>query len=246
MALHSPAHSTPLSSPSGCLQNTNLHLLHRPNWRLPGKSPPEHLRQQCLRVVKLRIVWPSLVQILYFSMSPWEAWLISLLVRWLRRVWVPLLFHNSFSGQCQSHPNSSLSLSLFFFLLYLVMLEGFLRFWKLKAFYQNSVDVLCKSFHESIFCFVFDMVVCEGEHQVFLFCPVAPSPRHMLLVITYLFSIYRKPSLRISFFFLWSLHPWPVEVPRLWVELELQLLAETTAIAMPDPSCFCDLQQRHA
>ena len=134
-------------------------------------------------------------------MSPWEAWLISLLVRWLHRVWVPLLFHNSFAGQCQSHPNSSLSLSLFFFLLYLVMLEGFLRFWKLKAFYQNSVDVLCKSFHESIFCFVFDMVVCEGEHQVFLFCPVAPSPRHMLLVITYLFSIYRKPSLRISFSF---------------------------------------------
>ena len=31
------------------------------------------------------------------------------------------------------------------------------------------------------------------------------------------------------------------EVPRLEVELELQLLAYTTAIAMPDWSCVCDL-----
>ena len=34
---------------------------------------------------------------------------------------------------------------------------------------------------------------------------------------------------------------WHMEVPRLGVELELQLLAYTTATAMPEPSCVCDL-----
>ena len=32
-----------------------------------------------------------------------------------------------------------------------------------------------------------------------------------------------------------------LEVPRLGFEWELQLLACTTATAMPDPSCICDL-----
>jgi len=32
-----------------------------------------------------------------------------------------------------------------------------------------------------------------------------------------------------------------MEVPRLGIELELQLLAYTTATAMQDPSCVCDL-----
>ena len=32
-----------------------------------------------------------------------------------------------------------------------------------------------------------------------------------------------------------------MEVPRLGVESELQLTAYTTAIAMPDMSCVCDL-----
>ena len=35
-----------------------------------------------------------------------------------------------------------------------------------------------------------------------------------------------------------------MEVPRLGVELELQLLAYTTATAAPDPSCTCDLCHR--
>ena len=35
-----------------------------------------------------------------------------------------------------------------------------------------------------------------------------------------------------------------MEVPRLGVELELQLLAYTTATAAPDPSCVCD--QHHS
>ena len=43
-----------------------------------------------------------------------------------------------------------------------------------------------------------------------------------------------------SFFFL-GLLLWHMEIPRLGVELELQPLAYTTAIAMRDPSRICDL-----
>ena len=42
------------------------------------------------------------------------------------------------------------------------------------------------------------------------------------------------------FFFLWP-HPLHMEVPRLRVQQELQLPAYTTAAAMQDPSCVCDL-----
>ena len=37
-------------------------------------------------------------------------------------------------------------------------------------------------------------------------------------------------------------HLWHMEVPRLGAKLELQLLAYTTATAMPDPSRVCNLQ----
>ena len=42
-------------------------------------------------------------------------------------------------------------------------------------------------------------------------------------------------------FVFWGLCPWHMEVPGLGVVPELQLLAYTTAIATPDPSCVCDL-----
>ena len=38
-----------------------------------------------------------------------------------------------------------------------------------------------------------------------------------------------------------GLHSWHMEVPRLVVKLELQLLAYATATTMPDPSHICDL-----
>ena len=44
------------------------------------------------------------------------------------------------------------------------------------------------------------------------------------------------------FFFLRS-HPWHLEVPRLGVQWELQLLAYATATATPDPSRVCDLHR---
>ena len=47
----------------------------------------------------------------------------------------------------------------------------------------------------------------------------------------------------LPFFFFLELHPWHMEVSGLGlgVELELQLPAYTTATAMPDPTCVCDL-----
>ena len=36
-------------------------------------------------------------------------------------------------------------------------------------------------------------------------------------------------------------HPQHMEVPRLGVQSELQLLAYITVTAMPEPSCVCDL-----
>ena len=47
--------------------------------------------------------------------------------------------------------------------------------------------------------------------------------------------------LRDIFHFFLGLHPWHMEVPWLGVELELQLLAYTTATATPDPSHICVL-----
>ena len=43
------------------------------------------------------------------------------------------------------------------------------------------------------------------------------------------------------FIFFLGPHPCLMEIPQLGVESELQLLAYTTATAMPDPSHICDL-----
>ena len=55
-----------------------------------------------------------------------------------------------------------------------------------------------------------------------------------------------SPLIQGSFFFCCcccfsGLHPRPVEAPGLGVSSELQLLAYTTATAVPDLSCICDL-----
>ena len=58
-------------------------------------------------------------------------------------------------------------------------------------------------------------------------------------------SCRRSPMLFYFYLFLiicfLGLHTRHVEVPRLGVEWELQLPASTTATAMQDPSCICDL-----
>ena len=47
----------------------------------------------------------------------------------------------------------------------------------------------------------------------------------------------------VCFVFCLGLYPRPMEVPRLGVKSELQLLAYVTATAMPDPSQVCDLHR---
>ena len=55
----------------------------------------------------------------------------------------------------------------------------------------------------------------------------------------------RGGSHLVSFFFFFLFKAGPhlqhMEIPRLGVEQELQLLAYATATAIPDPSCLCDL-----
>ena len=59
----------------------------------------------------------------------------------------------------------------------------------------------------------------------------------LLLLFWFCFYLF---FLCVSFVFL-GLHPWHMEIPRLGVLWELQLLAYTTATAVPDLSCICDL-----
>ena len=67
--------------------------------------------------------------------------------------------------------------------------------------------------------------------------------RVLLLYFTY-FAFIKAFSLSLNLFFFFSgPRPQHVEVPRLGVESELQLPACTTATAMPDPSCICDLHR---
>ena len=54
----------------------------------------------------------------------------------------------------------------------------------------------------------------------------------LLLILSILFSLN---------FCFWGPHSWHMEVPRLGVELELQLPAYATATATQVPSCLCDL-----
>ena len=56
--------------------------------------------------------------------------------------------------------------------------------------------------------------------------------------------IIKSENLFFFFFFVffYGLPPQHMEVCRLGVQLELQLLAYTTATATPDPSSICDLQ----
>ena len=60
------------------------------------------------------------------------------------------------------------------------------------------------------------------------------------------YSIFNKSyvkQLLLSFFFFSWLHLWYMEVPRLGVKSELQLLAYARATAMQDLSCICDLHR---
>ena len=87
-------------------------------------------------------------------------------------------------------------------------------------------------------------VISPGQPQESQLCPSAPllmsSCAHCICT-----QQPENPLYFILFFFIFlGPHLQHVEVPRLGVESELQLLAYTTATVMPDPpdpSCVCDL-----
>ena len=60
----------------------------------------------------------------------------------------------------------------------------------------------------------------------------------------YLSFIYKYIYLFIYLSVFLGPQPWHMEVPRLGVKLELQLLAYTTAMVTQDPSHVCDLHHR--
>ena len=75
--------------------------------------------------------------------------------------------------------------------------------------------------------FIFLLPYCTGY---VLLCSVISCFSFTLAVGCFLF-----------FFCFLGLHPRHMQVPRLGVQSELQLLAYTTATATLDPSCICDL-----
>ena len=74
---------------------------------------------------------------------------------------------------------------------------------------------------EFIFCVQFQ---CSNFIHLHVNCPVFLAPLIYLFIFCFL-----------------GLHLWHMEVPRLGIKLELQLLAYTTATAMQDPSHVCNL-----
>ena len=78
--------------------------------------------------------------------------------------------------------------------------------------------------------------------------PVCHRNHHMgLLRASNVASVAEERNFYFFFFFLvfLGLHPWHIEVPRLWVKLELKPPAYTTATATPDLNCKSDLTTAH-
>ena len=74
--------------------------------------------------------------------------------------------------------------------------------------------------------------------HVYLFFAVFSLTGYYKFFIFYLINLF-------IYFCFFGLYLWHMEVPRLGVQSELQLLDYTTATAMPDPSRACDLYHIH-
>ena len=82
----------------------------------------------------------------------------------------------------------------------------------------------------------------RGSQSGHLFLPstsqIGGGGKHRGAMIMFSFFPFFFPFFFLLFL---RLHPWDMEVPRLGVESELQLLVYTTFTAMQDPSCIFDL-----
>ena len=95
------------------------------------------------------------------------------------------------------------------------------------------------------FCFFFQITLLVFYNFLAL-STLLPKPSMKLCIsvifptLEFLFFILPRPFQCFFLCFL-GLHLWHMEVPSLGVELELQLPAYTSAEAMQDLSCICDL-----
>ena len=99
------------------------------------------------------------------------------------------------------------------------------------------------------YCFYYHTDLCKIQSRIYHLLCATLYPHIEIISSHHLLYWYRAIFCwQDCFFFFFSFfffrpHPWYMEVPRLGVELELQLSAYTTAKAMPDLSYICDLHQ---
>ena len=114
--------------------------------------------------------------------------------------------------------------------------------WFINQKETNIVFVKCEASHKYI-CVCVCVYICIYISYTlwqFRYQNINKETKEWILIIsqTYLMP---KDAICIFFFRFLGLHPQHIEVPRLGVELQLQLLAYATATATKDLSHFCDL-----
>ena len=174
VVIHTPALGALCPSTSGCLHRVNLSPLWGTDLQSlthSAQPPSKHLRLWC----PSRWYWWSVLFFLCFSLLSLAAgaflwsfevppsWLISLSVRWVPKVQVPLLFHSSLSGVLVP----SWFLSLYFCSIQLC--GGFLSlFGALRP--SASAQIFCVNGSTCRWFFFSNMFVREGQHHILLLC----------------------------------------------------------------------------
>ena len=118
-----------------------------------------------------------------------------------------------------------------------------------ESFYYRWISlifhtILCNEFMKYILFNVFlAMPVSCGSSQARDLSSVTATTQASAVIVQDLNPQWHKRTPPHTFFFFNFLGPhlWYMEVPRLGAELELQLLAYTTATAAPDLSYICNL-----
>ena len=114
----------------------------------------------------------------------------------------------------------------------------------IECFFYIYLDVhVVLYFSVNIICYIigFHMLnqpYIPGVNPTLSWCKILFTCCNIQLVSIFFVGLHTWVCL---FFFFVRLHSWHMEVPRLGVKLELQLLAYATATAMPDPSCIWDI-----
>ena len=107
---------------------------------------------------------------------------------------------------------------------------------QIQCFFQ--IEGLCPSYIEQV-CW------CRFSNNIFSLCVYVhfgnSSNISNFFIIIFVIMIYGQWFLFLFFCFFRASFLWHMEVPRLWVESRLQLLATVMATATWDPGLVCDL-----